>query len=70
MAKIEARSSDLDVEDLTTAIHAVFRVHAMWAEQRAISRISCELRSLESVGCATVSAAAFGLLAFWLCHGK
>lgn len=42
----------------------------MRAEQGAVGRIGGELRSLKSVGCATVSAATFGLLAFWLCHGK
>ena len=60
---------DLDVEHLTTAVHAVLGIDAMRAESTAIGRIFGDFRSFESVGGATVGATAFGLLAFRICHG-
>ncbi len=63
-------SSDLDVQNLTTAVHPVFRVHAVGAESAAICRILGEFRRAEGVGGATVGAAAFGLFAFRIGHGR
>ena len=48
--------SDLDVEHLASAIHAVFLVHAVRAEGAAVGRVDRVLRSLESVGGAAVGA--------------
>jgi hypothetical protein len=62
--------SDLDVEDLTTAIHAVLGVHPVGAEGTAIGGVLGKLGSLKGVGGAAVGAAAFGLLAFRICHGR
>jgi len=42
----------------------------VWAEGAAVGRVFGDLRSLESVGGATVGAAAFGLLAFRISHGE
>ena len=64
------RGLDLDVDDLAAAIRAVGRIHVMGAESRAIGRVFGDLGSLESVGCAAVCAAAFGLLAFRISHGR
>src|SRR3954470_12720733 len=70
MAEGNAARLDLDVQDLTAAIHAVLRVDPMRAEGAAISRILGELGRFESVGGAAVSAATFGLLAFRIGHGR
>ena len=61
--------SDLYVEHLTATIHAVLWIDAMRAECAAVGRVFSYLRSFESVGCAAVGAAAFGLLAFRIGHG-
>ncbi len=64
------RGLDLDVQHLSTTVEAVFWIHTVGAKSAAVGRIFCYLRSFESVGSATVGAAAFGLLAFRICHGK
>jgi undecaprenyl-diphosphatase len=59
---------NFDVEHLAAAIHAILGIHAMRAESAAIGRILGELGSFESIGSATVGAAAFGLFAFRIGH--
>ena len=62
------RGLGLDVEHLATAVETGLGVHAMAAVERAINRILGEFGSDESIGGATVGAAAFGLFAFRIGH--
>jgi hypothetical protein len=70
VAKRKGTRSDLNIEDLATAIHAILRIHPVGAEETAIGRILGELRGLEGIGSATVGAATFGLFAFRISHGR
>src|SRR5688572_12246802 len=62
--------SNLDVQNLTTAIHSILRVHAVRTKRGTIRRIPRELGSLKGIGRAAVGAAAFGLLAFRIGHER
>jgi len=62
------RGLDLDVEHLATAIEPGLGIYAVAAIERAIDRILGELGCDESVGSATIGAAAFGLFAFRIGH--
>ena len=61
--------SNLDVEDLATAVDAGLGVHAMRAERTAVG-VFGKLGGAERVGGAAVGAAALGLFAFRVSHRK
>ncbi len=56
------------IDDLTPAIHAVVRINAMWTEGRTIDGVLGELRLFKAIGSTAETAAAFGLLTFWIGH--
>jgi len=64
------RRLDRDVEHLATAIHAGLGIDAVRAEEAAVNRVFGELGSLQGVGGAAVGAAALGLFAFRIGHGR
>ena len=67
-AREGTRGLGLDVEYLAAAIEAGLGVYAVATVERAIDGILREFRSDESVGGATIGAAAFGLFAFRISH--
>ena len=63
-------SLNLDVEHLTAPVHPVLWIHAVRAKGAPIRRIFSELWSDKSIGGAAVGAAALGLFAFRIGHGR
>ncbi len=60
--------SDLDIENLTAAIHSIVWIDAVRAECGSVSWIKGDFRCLETIGTAALGAALFGLFSFWNCH--
>ena len=67
-AREGTRGLGLDVEHLAAAVETGLGVHAVATVERAIDGILGEFRGDESVGGATIRAAAFGLFAFRISH--
>lgn len=57
-----------DINDLSSAIHAVCRIDPVRAKEGAVGRILGQLRGLELVSPAAFPGALLGLFAFWLGH--
>jgi len=59
---------DRSVDHLTSAVHSVVRIDAVWTERSAVHGIFRELWLFEAIGSSAETTATFGLLTFWISH--
>lgn len=57
-----------NVDHLTSAVHSVVRIDAVWTERTAVHGIFRELWLFEAIGSSAETTATFGLLTFWISH--
>jgi hypothetical protein len=57
-----------NVDHLTSAVHPVVRIDAVWAECATVHGIFRELWLFEAIGSSAETTATFGLLTFWISH--